>query len=150
VPRDAILAIAVLGQLLSKCLVRAKAITCIVQDVDEFERAFDPEVVAFSLSLQTVLDFHPSKVEVAFDVGQPAGVCGLRFDLLLHFLYSSKCSRAFALRLVLHQWALNKTNYERGYLRAAAYECGYLRAVAIWPWLFQATAHTLVRAQESL
>jgi len=58
----------------------------------------------------------------------------------LHFT-SPKFSRAFALRLVLHQWALNKTDYECVYSWAAAYECWCLWAVVIWLWLLQATAH---------
>ena len=99
VPRDAIFAIAVLDQPRPECLI-AKAPTCIVQNVDEFEGAFDPEIVAFSLLLESVLDLHPSEVEFAFDVGQPAGVCGLRFDLLLHFtspIFPAACTVCLAL-----------------------------------------------------
>src|SRR5262249_14976673 len=59
-----------------KGLVRNEALTCIVQDVDELECAINPELAAFSLLLKSVLDLRPSEVEVAFDVGQPAGVCG--------------------------------------------------------------------------
>ena len=73
-PCDAICTVAVLAQPRPKCLIGAKTLTCVVQDVDEFERALGPELVAFSLLLKRVLDLHPSEVEVAFDVGQRAGV----------------------------------------------------------------------------
>jgi hypothetical protein len=85
VPRDAI-AIAAIAQPRPEFLI-AKALTCIVQDVDEFERAFNPKIVAFSLLLQTVFDLPPSEVEFAFDirvdVGRRSGVCGV---LLCHFM----------------------------------------------------------------
>ena len=59
-PRDASFAVAVIGQPRPKCLIGAKTLTpCVVQDVDEFERALGPELVAFSLLLKRVLDLHP-------------------------------------------------------------------------------------------
>jgi hypothetical protein len=64
VSRDAIFTVVVIDQPRPECLI-TKALTCIVQDVDEFERAFDPELVAFSLLLQSVLDLRPSEVEVS-------------------------------------------------------------------------------------
>jgi hypothetical protein len=97
--------------------------------------------------VKRVLGFRPSDVEFAFDVGQRAGVSRLHFDLLLHF--TLLIFAHLALRLVLHQWALNRTDYERGYLRAAAYECGYSRAVAICPLLVHACACALMLMQES-
>jgi len=55
-PLDASFAIAVVVQPRPECFIGAKAIACIVQDVDEFERAFDPKLFAFVLLLKSVLD----------------------------------------------------------------------------------------------
>jgi hypothetical protein len=44
---------------------------------DGFERAFDPQLAAFSLLLKPVFDFQPSEVEVAFEnVGILVSVLG--------------------------------------------------------------------------
>ena len=55
-PRDAIFTVAVIGQPRPECLIGTNVLTCIVQDVDEFERAFNPELMTFILLLQTVLE----------------------------------------------------------------------------------------------
>src|SRR5215813_12569132 len=88
VPRDAI-AIAAIAQPCPKCFIRAKAITCIVQDVDELERALNPELAALGFLLLTVFNLPPSEVEFAFDNRVDGGRCGgisrRLFDLLMNF-----------------------------------------------------------------
>jgi hypothetical protein len=67
--------------------------------------------------------------------------CG--FDLPLHFLYSSKFSRTFALRLVLSTNGLLTHQPMNARIHGRAHECGYLGAGAIWLPLLQASAGTL-------